>query len=161
MGDPGYSRRVVKTPAETMKTPSPTVSMRYSGQWRRRASIGRETARKGIGAFTVSSLCRRHSHSGTCNRFEPISSRSRNEILGRVLESRSFLPVTRQQRRDKSQTTPPGIWPRTSGPCRLVAAHRALNHHARRHALTLDRGEYGDECVSDSGVRQHAARPGS
>ncbi len=31
-GDPAYSKRVPKAPAEIMKTPRPAASMRYSGQ---------------------------------------------------------------------------------------------------------------------------------
>src|SRR5919106_4013890 len=39
-GEPGWKRSVPKSPAETMKRPSPAASMRYSGQWCRSASAG-------------------------------------------------------------------------------------------------------------------------
>src|SRR5919106_1008021 len=39
-GEPGWNRSEPNRPAETMNRPSPAASIRYSGQWRRRASAG-------------------------------------------------------------------------------------------------------------------------
>src|ERR671918_1482500 len=39
-GEPGWNKSVPNSPAEIMNRPRPAASIRYSGQWRRNASVG-------------------------------------------------------------------------------------------------------------------------